>query len=731
MQTGILLTTESVRGQKVQQPRTSTTSATFGSVCYPQSEHLAALKEQIFLSIVQNYLQTTPPQSTEEHNMFKEYAKEMRFIITGVSVGSLVITVKCESPLILEGLWIDYLSGHLGEMVQNSFVTEKILKKLNLAMLRLETTMDIEEYNACKLAVDRSVVKNFSVFVFGRATFEDLSLKGYDIIANAIGSLGKKFELIFVGSSPGEHQKVEQWFLDNTCINRSHLTIRGYCNDPEELKMMYYQSDLVALPSRTEGFGLVALEAISAGIPILVSGESGIAEALREVEGGNTVIVELDEDADEWARRIREMSEESAEEREAKARRLRENYRKVYSWRAECERFKGMIEKVVENANAVDELDITIDVEDQKPAESNNLTTTSIMESEKYQMDELQKSSAAPEMQGSVSRPDTESLQALREKFFLLAGKNYLETTPPQSKEERDEFMDFMQELRVLIKCARQGSLVITVQCKSLQILEELWREYLSGHLGEVVQNCFVTETILKELNLAELKLKTTMDVEEYNACKLYFARVALRVTPPLAVTDATGKRKELEELTGKEGKWNLELEHCSSEERQESEVEDQKLNIKVDVEHVKLADQDTCSTASVSTMDTTECQKASIVSGARRKRRSDTDLEDVQPLEKKVLCLIAMNYLHTTPPESRDECTEFQEYLLDMKVHITCILPLSASFIFDPVEKLEELQRIQGSSPSVALSTAGRKKEVEGRHKPTKLQEGKGEAKV
>ncbi|XP_022778193.1 uncharacterized protein LOC111319717 [Stylophora pistillata] len=142
-------------------------------------------------------------------------------------------------------------------------------------------------------------------------------------------------------------------------------------------------------------------------------------------------------------------------------------------------------------------------------------------------MDELQKSSAAPEMQGSVSHP--ESLQVLREKFFLLVGKNYLETTPPRSKEERDEFMDFMQDLRVFIKGARQGSLVITVQCKSLQILEELWREYLSGHLGEVVQNCFVTEMILKELNLGELKLKTTMDIEEYNACKVYFERVALR----------------------------------------------------------------------------------------------------------------------------------------------------------------------------------------------------------
>ena len=205
--------------------------------------------------------------------------------------------------------------------------------------------------NESKLAVDRSVVKNFNVSLFGRAAFEDLSLKGYDVVANAIGSLGENFELTFVGSSPGEQRKVEQWFLDNTCINRNQLTIRRYCSEQEQLKVMFYQSDLVALPSRTEGFGLVALEAISAGVPVLVSGESGIAEALQKVEGGNTVIVGSGEDKDEWARRIREMYEESAEEREANAVKLRENYRKVYSWKAECERFKGLIENVVKTAN--------------------------------------------------------------------------------------------------------------------------------------------------------------------------------------------------------------------------------------------------------------------------------------------------------------------------------------------------------------------------------------------
>ena len=194
-------------------------------------------------------------------------------------------------------------------------------------------------------------MKTFNVFMFGRATFEDLMLKGYDIVANAIGSLGVKFELTFVGSSPGDHRNVEQWFLQKTGIKRKQLTIRGYCTEQDELKGMFHQSDLVALPSRTEGFGLVGLEAISCGVPVLVSGESGLAEALQEVQGGSNFIVQSDDDADEWARRISEVSSQSPEQRQTNARELRENYRKVYPWRMECERFKGLIENVVKTAN--------------------------------------------------------------------------------------------------------------------------------------------------------------------------------------------------------------------------------------------------------------------------------------------------------------------------------------------------------------------------------------------
>ena len=203
-----------------------------------------------------------------------------------------------------------------------------------------------------QLVKDNLAHQNFSVFMFGRASFEDLSLKGYDIVANAIVSLGKTFDLTFVGSSSGEHKKIQQWFIDHSSIRRNQLTIRSYCNKQDELKMMFRESDMVALPSRTEGFGLVALEAISAGIPVLVAGESGMAEALLKLEGGKSVIVESD-DTEEWARRIQQLSRQSPEERENNAKLLRENYNKTYPWNSECQRFIRMIQGLVESLNGM------------------------------------------------------------------------------------------------------------------------------------------------------------------------------------------------------------------------------------------------------------------------------------------------------------------------------------------------------------------------------------------
>ena len=109
-----------------------------------------------------------------------------------------------------------------------------------------------------------------------------------------------------------------------------------------------------------------------------------------------------------------------------------------------------------------------------------------------------------------------------KEDVLCLIAANYLYTTPPSSMVDYHDFMEYMREMRLIITGARIGSLLITVKCDSLQILERLWEDYSCGHLGEVVQRCFVTEEILTELGLAELTLKTTISEEEYKACNKY-----------------------------------------------------------------------------------------------------------------------------------------------------------------------------------------------------------------
>jgi len=98
---------------------------------------------------------------------------------------------------------------------------------------------------------------------------------------------------------------------------------------------------------------LVALEAISAGIPVLVTVESGIAKALEKVEGGKSVIVESD-DAEDWAHRILELSKKNPEERHDSAIHLRENYKKAYPWSSQCERFKERIVVLMEGSCRAD-----------------------------------------------------------------------------------------------------------------------------------------------------------------------------------------------------------------------------------------------------------------------------------------------------------------------------------------------------------------------------------------
>ena len=102
----------------------------------------------------------------------------------------------------------------------------------------------------------------------------------------------------------------------------------------------------------------------------------------------------------------------------------------------------------------------------------------------------------------------------------LITAK-YFKTIDPSNREEFNDFCQYLSKVRqVLIVDTKTGSLIITVQCNSLQILDRLWEDYCVGRLQEVAQRYLVTKDILKELGVDELQLTVTIKEEEYRACR-------------------------------------------------------------------------------------------------------------------------------------------------------------------------------------------------------------------
>ena len=96
----------------------------------------------------------------------------------------------------------------------------------------------------------------------------------------------------------------------------------------------------------------------------------------------------------------------------------------------------------------------------------------------------------------------------------------YLEVSPPENKEDLQNFLSYLKDFRMTIGPIGVSSLRITVNCTRLEDLEELWRAYTTGALNEAAEKYLVTDEVLRQYKLTELRLTTFIDEEEYRRCK-------------------------------------------------------------------------------------------------------------------------------------------------------------------------------------------------------------------
>lgn len=132
----------------------------------------------------------------------------------------------------------------------------------------------------------RTCPPHLHCLLLGRA--EDVELKGLDIAALAMARVASgamvafesRPELIVRGAPEGTGQVLQQRLKSLTEGLELSVRVREYSSSQDDIQADLRRASILLMPSRREGFGLVALEALTLGTPILVSDQSGVAELI-------------------------------------------------------------------------------------------------------------------------------------------------------------------------------------------------------------------------------------------------------------------------------------------------------------------------------------------------------------------------------------------------------------------------------------------------------------------
>lgn len=114
------------------------------------------------------------------------------------------------------------------------------------------------------------------------------SPKGYDAVLRVLPSLIDELpniRYVLAGQGP-ERDRIAR-VVANTGLD-DHVRLPGFVAD-DDLPDLYRASDVFVLPSEKEGFGIVFLEAIGCGIPVVGRDAGGIPDALLDGEVGRLV----------------------------------------------------------------------------------------------------------------------------------------------------------------------------------------------------------------------------------------------------------------------------------------------------------------------------------------------------------------------------------------------------------------------------------------------------------
>jgi D-inositol-3-phosphate glycosyltransferase len=137
-------------------------------------------------------------------------------------------------------------------------------------------------------------------------------LKGADVAVKSLAALNRPdAKLLIVGGASGAEGDAELANV-HSVIQQHGLENQVRFVEPQQhhiLSTYYRAADVVLVPSRSESFGLVALEAAACGTPVVANAVGGL---LTIVEHGRTGFLVADRQPDVFARHIAQILDDPA-----------------------------------------------------------------------------------------------------------------------------------------------------------------------------------------------------------------------------------------------------------------------------------------------------------------------------------------------------------------------------------------------------------------------------------
>jgi len=117
--------------------------------------------------------------------------------------------------------------------------------------------------------------------------------KGYEQVIKAVGSLKIKFPGIkyILSGNYDEHEGERISNLIKLHAVENQVIVTGFIKETE-LEDHFLLADLFVLPSKKEGFGIVFIEALACGLPVICGDGDGSVDAIRNGELGTAVNVD-------------------------------------------------------------------------------------------------------------------------------------------------------------------------------------------------------------------------------------------------------------------------------------------------------------------------------------------------------------------------------------------------------------------------------------------------------